>query len=363
MQLKKDKKIMLTGGHAATPAIAVVEEIRSRHEGIELSWVGSKHAVPGSSVYTIEYKILPKLGVKFYPIAMGKLQTKFTRFTIPLFLNIPISFFQAFFILIKVRPSVILSFGGFSSFPVIFWGFVFGIPLIVHEQTTAAGRASIASSLFASKVAVARVESHVYFPKRKIIFTGNPVMRNVLNVKPKLESGKPPVLLVMGGSRGSQFINEEVVKIKDFLVNRFRVIHISGESNYKLLGALDSERYKVVPFVDPEDMGKYYEQSDIIISRSGANSVSEILCVRRPAILIPLPRTFAGEQVKNAEFAEKFGLAKMMLESEVSPSTLSGELSKLAANWKTIVRRARDRENPDLHAAQKLVDILESYLR
>ncbi len=357
------QSIVLTGGHAATPAIAVIEEIKNRRKKVDIYWIGSKYAMPGSVSTTFEYKILPKLGVNFYPIVMAKIQTKFTRYTLPLLINIPISFVQAFWILLKIRPGVILSFGGFSSFPVIFWGFILRVPIVLHEQTAAAGRASMASALFASKIAVARGESRPYFPKEKLVVTGNPIMSQILKVAPKEKIGNPPVILVMGGSRGSQFINEEIVKIAGKLTRDFKVIHIAGEINHESVVPFGSGRYRVLSFVDPREMQKYYEESDLIISRAGANSVSEIMFVGRPAILIPLPRTFASEQEKNAKFAEKFGIAKVMLESEVNSQSLMREIKTLKDGWADIVKRAGKNANPDINSARKLTNLLEEYLQ
>src|SRR4030042_3749785 len=132
---KNNPRIVLTGGHAGTPAIAVSQELKRRYPEIPLFWIGSKYAMPGTSATTLEYKILPEIGVEFHPLVVGKLQTKFHRYTIPLFLNIPLSFLQAILLVIKLKPKVIVSFGGFSSFPVIFWGHLFRIPIILHEQT------------------------------------------------------------------------------------------------------------------------------------------------------------------------------------------------------------------------------------
>ena len=142
------KTILLTGGHAATTGIAVVEEIRRREslKGAEIYWIGSLTAIEGSKFSTIESRTFPRIGVNFIPIIAGKIQTKFTRHTIPSLLKIPVGFIQAFWLMLKIKPKVTLSFGGYSSFPVIFWSWIFRIPVILHEQTVVAGRASISSA-------------------------------------------------------------------------------------------------------------------------------------------------------------------------------------------------------------------------
>src|SRR5688572_25348723 len=116
---EKPIKILLTGGHAATVGIAVVEELKERlDKNVDIYWIGSRRAMEGSKSSTLEYKIYPNIGVKFYSIDAGKIQTKFTRYTIPSLVKIPVGFIQSFFLLLKIWPKVVLSFGGYASFPV-----------------------------------------------------------------------------------------------------------------------------------------------------------------------------------------------------------------------------------------------------
>lgn len=367
----KKIKILLTGGHAATTGIAVVEEIKktANLKDAEIYWIGSKTAIEGSKLSTIESQIFPKIGVKFVSIIAGKLQTKFTIHTIPSILKIPIGFIQAFWFLIKIRPNVTLSFGGYSSFPVVFWSWVFRIPVIIHEQTTVFGRASASSAFFATKIVLAREESIKYFPKNKSVVTGNPLMTNILEVKPKIHSGNPPIILVIGGSRGSNFINELMIETVKTLLSHFKIIHVTGEKDFKMvekgresLSPVLNQNYETFSSVNPLEMGELYSQSDLIISRSGANSISEILSVKRPAILIPLPRTFMGEQVKNAQYARDFGIATVFLEKEATPSAIITEINRLFNDWQDVVNKVSKKESPDINASKKVVDILQKYI-
>ena len=370
------KRILLTGGHGATVGIAVVEALRKLVEPskIDISWIGTKRAKEGSDATTLEYKIYSNIGVKIYPIEAGKLQTKFTRYTILSMLKIPLGFVQALIALSKIRPQVVLSLGGFASFPVVFWAWFFRIPVILHEQTVVAGRASMASAFFSRKIALARAQSQKFFPKDKTVVTGNPVMSSILSVHPTSPSGlrgagrSTITILVVGGSRGSRFINGEIVKIMPELVNKngalhAKIIHITGESDYEKYKGLSNKNYEVLSFVDPREMYKYYEKADLIISRSGANTVSEILITKRPAILIPLPRTFMGEQVKNAEYAKDFGLAKVMLETEVNSESLKSAIYTMFNDWQNIVSRVKQKDSPDKNAAEKVANLLLNYVQ
>jgi UDP-N-acetylglucosamine--N-acetylmuramyl-(pentapeptide) pyrophosphoryl-undecaprenol N-acetylglucosamine transferase len=364
-------RILLTGGHAATTGIAVTQEIRKREKlkDAEIYWVGSQTAIEGSKISTMESQIFPKIGVKFIPIIAGKIQTKFTLHTIPSVLRIPVGMLQAFWFLIKIRPSVVLSFGGYSSFPVVFWSWIFRIPVILHEQTVAAGRATIASAFFATKIALARGESQKYFPENKSVITGNPLMSNILSVKPKEVPSKFPTILVIGGSRGSNFINELIVSLAKDLLSRFTIIHVTGQKDFEkvekfkeYLPADLKQNYKTYLSINPLEIGNYYSQADMIISRSGANSISEILYAKRPAILIPLPRTFLNEQVKNARYAEGFGLASVFLEKEATSETIAKEINRILKDWQKIESNASKEVSPDVNASKKVVDLLSEFI-
>ena len=354
--------ILLTGGHGATTGIAVIQALRKRLPLATISWIGTNTVISGSKATSLEYKIYPSMGVKYYSINAGKLQTKFTRHTISQLLLIPVGFVQAFFLLLKIRPRVILSFGGYSSFPVVFFAWCFRIPIVLHEQTVVAGRASALSAFFVNKIALSRIESLKYFPKEKCVVTGNPITSEVVAVKPKMSLGKIKTLLVIGGSRGSEFINEIVFKIRDSLTTKYKVIHVTGERDYAKYSSYSNSNYRVLEFVNPSEMAKVYSESDIIISRAGANSVAEIISIKRPAILIPLPRTFLNEQVKNAEYASTFGVAKVILESECTEERLKLEIDSLFNNWQKKVNDVSNKISPDAMASEKLTNLVIEYL-
>lgn len=363
MPKSKNTKILLTGGHAATMGIAVTLELKKRFPDANIVFVGSKSAVPGTKATTTEFKVYPSLGIKFYPIMAGKLQTKFTRNTIPLALLIPVGFLQALVLLLQLKPGVILSFGGFASFPIVFWGRFLGISVIVHEQTVVFGRASKASAPFATKIALARKESLKFFPNYKSVVTGNPLLPGILSIKPKIAPSKDKVIFINVGSRGSEFIGDEIYKVLPELLKKYEIYHIAGENNFQRYKDYVNKKYHVFPFVDPRDIGKFYEKADVVIGRAGASTVSEILYLKRPALLIPLPRTFMGEQYKNAEYAKDFGVAKVMSETEVTPISLISSIDNIFLNWSKIVAKVRDKESPDASATEKIVNLISDYIQ
>lgn len=366
---KNSHKILLTGGHAATTALATTEELlRRKDKSWDIYWVGAKYAVEGDRVPTLESKYLPEAGVGFHPIVTGRLQRRFTIWTIPSLLKIPFGFFHALYLILKIKPDIILSFGGFAAFPVVFIGWLLRIPVILHEQTIAVGRANKASSFFATKIAIARKESSSYLPDSKTILVGNPVMTQILEVEPKDKPGSPPTLFVTGGSRGSQTINELVEDTLEKLLEEYKVIHQTGfldfEKFKKIKGSLPktaSDKYEIYPVIDPMQIDGVYKRADIIIARAGANTVSEIITVKRPAILIPIPWSYKNEQIKNAKYVKRFGIARILDQETASGKDLRKEINFVHDNWTKMVEKSAKNESPDRLASQKLVDLVEEH--
>ena len=372
MERLKDKKlsVVLTGGHAATTAVAVVQEIKSEGLNWDLTWIGVKNAIEGKKIVTLESEVLPRLGVKFLPLTTGRIQRRFTIWTIPSILKIPIGFIQSFYYLLRIRPKVILSFGGFAAFPVVANANFLGIPIVIHEQTSVAGRSNLVSMKFASQIAISRIGSKKYYPGDKCILTGNPVMKEITKIKPKLTPGNPTVIFVTGGSRGSQSINTALEPILKKLLSKYRLIHQTGGLDYlkfsdikqKLPQALRNN-YEVFVRVNPLEVYKTYQESDIVVARAGANTVSEIMTVKRPAILIPLPISFMDEQAKNAEIAKAWGVAKIIRQDTLTPEILFKSIEDLVNNFSVIVNDIRLKESPDRGASKKILVMLKEYVK
>ncbi len=202
--------LLLTGGHAATTAISVIKELQKKYPDYNLYWVGPKSAVEGKYVPTLASRVMEKMQVKFISITTGRLQRKFTVWTIPSLLKIPVGIFQAFKIISDIKPRIVISFGGFASVPVCFVGWIFRIPVIIHEQTVAAGLANKITAFFARKVLIARIDSQEFFTKSKTILVGNPVNAEIVKIEPKLKLSAKPVIYITGGSSGAQRINSVV---------------------------------------------------------------------------------------------------------------------------------------------------------
>jgi UDP-N-acetylglucosamine--N-acetylmuramyl-(pentapeptide) pyrophosphoryl-undecaprenol N-acetylglucosamine transferase len=358
-------KIVLTGGHAATTALATVEEL-IRRGSWDIYWIGAKTAIEGKDVPTLESEIFPKVGIRSYKIVSGRIQRKLTFWTLPSLVKIPFGFVHAIFLLLKIRPKIILSFGGFASFPVVVVGFCLRIPIVIHEQTSAAGRANKLSAQFANKIALARESSKKHFPSSKCKVVGNPLLTQIAEIESKDEIGKPPTIFITGGSRGSQTINTFVLNALEELLKNYIVIHQAGYLDYKKIKKLkDSlpndlkEKYEIYSVLDPMDIDGVYRRADIVVARAGANTVSEIIATKRPSVLIPIPWSYENEQRKNAEFAEKFGLVKILDQETLSGSILYDAIKEIEGNWEDIIKGAKGKKSPDINASKKLANLLE----
>lgn len=362
--------VVLTGSHGATTALSVVNEIETQNLPWEIHFIGSARAVEGKSVPTLESQILGGEGVYFHPIIAGRLQRRFNFWTIPSLIKIPVSFFHALTLLLKIRPKVILSFGGASGAAVTFAGWVLGIPSLVHEQTASAGRANLFSSHFVKIITLARGSSKKFFPKGKTEVIGNPLLPAFRELKVKTKLGNPPAIYITAGSRGSVIINSQVEEILRKLLAEFRITHQTGkldEAKFRRLKdnlpAALSSNYEVFGQISPGELTRIYEATDIVISRAGANSVAEIIAAKRPSLLIPIPWSYQDEQNKNANFAKAHGVARVLNQETLTPQKLLSEINRLKKDWAAIFAKIKGVKSPDTYAAKRLVDLVKKEIR
>jgi len=358
----KKNKILLTGGHGGTTALATAEKLQNR-KNVEIIWAGPKYAIEGQKALTYEFKVFPSKGIKCVPIRAGRIQRKFTNKTIASLLKIPLGFVDSFWILKKHKPYLVLSFGGFAAFPVCLMAWIFQIPLIIHEQTTSAGLANRLAGPLASKIALARESSLEYFDKNKSIVLGNPLREVVLKSESPKKLTKEPMIYVTGGSRGSKWINDALEPILPELLKQFSVVHQTGQLQYKHFknyrNNLSSKaRYKVYDFISEEDLPKIFSKSHIVISRAGANTVAEILFLKIPSILIPIPCAQKDEQTQNAHQAVKAGFAKIIKQEELRPESLHKEILEIRENWQKFKFQAFKYKSLDKDAAEKLAELV-----
>ena len=245
------KKIVITGGHL-TPAQAVIEELK-KEGNWEIYYFGRRFSFEGESSPSVESLVIPKMGVKFISLPAGRLQRKFSRYTFISLLRIPVGFFIALSWLVKIRPAVILSFGGYVSVPAVLAGWLLRIPVLTHEQTVVSGFANRIDGFFAKKILVSFPESLKDFPSGKVVLTGNPIRKEVFNcpclagrqelsiVNCQLSDEPLPLIYITGGSQGSQIINRAVVEVLPNLLEKYRIVHQCGKLDCRQLAARSSQ--------------------------------------------------------------------------------------------------------------------------
>ena len=370
---KVKNNIILTGGHAGTTALAVSEELIRRSGkkyNWDIYWIGPKYAMEGEKIPTLASIALPKKGVTFHTIITGRLQRKFTKWTLVSFLKTPLGLLHALYLINKIEPDIILSFGGYASFPIVIIGWLLRIPILFHDQTYSFNRSTRLTSFFAKKILVSRKKSLEYYPKDKIVITGNPLMTQILDVKPKYKLSDFSTIYITGGSTGAKAINSLIKKVLVELLKENFLIHQTGYLDYNefleirnRLSEKLRDNYEVYKFIDPMQVDGIYKRADIIISRAGANTVSEIITTKRPAILIPLVIGRHDEQRKNAIYAEKFGIAKVLDQDKITEKILIKEIDNIKKNYTKIVEKVKNKQSPDIQAAVKVVNIIEGFVK
>lgn len=317
-------KILITGAHF-TPAMAVIEELR-RIKGAEVVYVGRKTTREGDRTPSLESRILPSKGIRFIPIITGRLQRAFTFYTVPSLLKIPIGFIQALYIILSEKPDVVLSFGGYVAVPIVIIAWLFSIPIIIHEQTLVSGLANKICSVFADKIAVSFDKS--VFKGEKVVLTGNPVRRDIIEISQGVKLTHPNIL-VLGGNQGSHVINLAIEGCIDKLVKIACVIHVTGDNKFgdfkrlEELGKLRKfgKRYVVKKWIG-EEYGAVLQRADLVVCRAGINTLMELAYLEKPALVIPITYLYQDEQNKNAKYFEELGLVKILPQSKLSKEAL-----------------------------------------
>lgn len=342
------KRIVICGGHL-TPALALIEKLQN-DKNLEIAFFGRKFATEGSLNYSAEYRILREKKIKFFAITAGRIQRKFTKYTLTSFAKIPLGFIQSFLYLLMLRPNLIVSFGGYLSTPVVFTGWLLGIDSITHEQAIVPGFATQINSLFTKKVFVSWKETAKYFDGLKVEVVGNLVRSSIFSKTPKSSKIKlflnrsQDLIFVAGGNQGSHFLNNLIFNSQDHLSNYY-LFHQVGTANFK--GDLAKSRkiknknYFSCDYVDPDDFGAILKKAKIVICRAGANTVWELALLAKPAILVPLPISSGNEQAENAKILEKAGCAIVVNQDQLSTILLANKIKDIFKNYQNYHERAK----------------------
>lgn len=307
-------KIILTGGGTAghvTPHIALLDDLKDNFNSIV--YIGSKSG--------IEKNIIKNQNIKYYPITT----TKFVRKNILKNLNIPFKLIKGVYdakkILKKEQPNIIFSKGGYVSLPVVIAAKKLRIPVVAHESDLNLGLANKLSKNKATAICTT-FEKTANDLKNKGVFTGSPIRNDMFNKnkaecleKLKIKTNKP-ILVITGGSQGAKNINDKIRSEIYDILREFYVIHLTGKNNIDK-SLLNLANYKQIEFTN--DMGTILACADIVVSRAGSNTIFELASLKKPMLLIPLPKgNSRGDQVDNAKYFNELGYANFVTEEQLS---------------------------------------------
>ncbi|MFY9461644.1 MAG: undecaprenyldiphospho-muramoylpentapeptide beta-N-acetylglucosaminyltransferase [Candidatus Sungiibacteriota bacterium] len=326
-----------TGGHFF-PIVAITREIKDIAEverilDTQFFYIGPKF--PGEEV-------LEKEGVVISHITAGKIRRYASFENFSDIFKIGYGLLRAFWKLFILMPDVVFSKGGYGSFPVLFVARVYRLPVIIHESDIVPGRVNAWASKFAKRIAVSFVKTAELFPKEKVAVTGNPVRKRILggNVGEAREEFKAftekPVVFIIGGSQGSQILNDTTLGILKDLVRRYEVIHQAGAKNHEdvLLQArliLEGKMgdYHVYPFLDEGQLRNAYLLANVVVSRAGAGAIFETAAWGKPSILVPLKDAAQDHQRENAYEYGRAGAAIVIEEANLTPQILLHEIDSV----------------------------------
>ncbi len=363
------KKVVITGGHHSS-ALPVINELKSRYPEIELYWFGHKHSVKGDKNDTLEYKEITDLNIPFFDLKAGKFYKTYDPIRL---LKIPYGYFQALALLIKLKPEIVLSFGGYLAVPTVLAAKVLGIPSITHEQTAVLGYANKLIAQVADKVLISWESSREFLKNKNVVFSGLPLREEISLQKTNnfVVNETLPTIYITAGKTGSHIINEVIVNGLDELLKICNAIHQTGDHSIyndiqkleeRYLKIKDSSYGKYFPkkFIYSDEIGEVYAKASIVVARAGAHTCGELLYLNKPSVLIPIPWVSHKEQQKNAEMLVKEGLAVIINEAELNSARLVSEIKNMLLN---ITKYQKNTERQLLNSKKIIVDEIEKTYR
>jgi len=349
-----------TGGHIY-PAIAIAQEIQNRQEQADILFVGASDRM--------EMQMVPKAGFKIIGLWISGIQRKLRLSNLMFPFKLLSSMLKARSIIKKHQPDIVIGTGGFASAPLLKMANIMKYPSLIQEQNSYAGVTNKWVANQADAICVAYDNMERYFPKEKITWTGNPVRQDLIDntlsrsealSKFKLQQNKQTVLII-GGSLGAMMINKTIAKhIQVFKAQDCNLIWQCGAYYYDDYKSYNSKTEKVFKYID--DMQAAYAAADIIISRAGAGSVSELSLVGKPVIFIPSPNVAENHQYKNAKSVADHNAAICIEEKDLNDQfepTLA-ELLKNKDKQKSLSENIKILAKPN--ATKDIVDIVENII-
>ena len=321
------KLIILTGGGTAghvTPNLALMPGLKER--GFEIRYIGSYEG--------IEKQMMEKAGVPYDGVATGKFRRSLNPKNVTDIGNVFKGAREAMALLRKYRPDIVFSKGGYVSVPVVKAAKKLGIPVIIHESDMTPGLANKLCFSSAAKICCNFPETLSMLPKDKAVLSGSPIRAELLQGDREKGlrfaglSGEKPVLLMIGGSLGALKLNQALRAALPEITKRFDVVHLTGKGKLdeSLAGTPGYVQYEFIS----DELADLFAAADVVFSRAGANAICELLALRKPSLLVPLPKEESrGDQILNAASFEKQGFSKVIAQAGLTPEVLTKAVSEL----------------------------------
>jgi UDP-N-acetylglucosamine--N-acetylmuramyl-(pentapeptide) pyrophosphoryl-undecaprenol N-acetylglucosamine transferase len=323
-------KILVTGGSSGGhifPALSFLDTLKAKYPEIDTLLILPQKCIVNQAE-SFSHK------VKYVSLSSRQSVVSLKNFLFVF--NLLKGSLQSLFVLLEFRPDIVVGFGSLASVPVVFLAWMFRIDTLIHEQNVMPGRANLFLAMFVDRIAVSFSQTRDYFKRhhRKIVFTGNPIRRQLTRIDKSRAfdyfgfAHDKFTILVMGGSQGSHRINLEFLKVISPEPG-FQIVHLAGSSDYDFL----KQRYqdlnvKARLFKFLEDMQYAYSVCDLVISRAGATTISEIIFFNLPAVLIPYPYAYA-HQLANAKILQDKGCAILIKDEELGAGLLKNSIGYL----------------------------------
>lgn len=350
------KKIVLTGGGTAghvTPNLALLPRLKDL--GLEIHYIGTQKG--------IEYNLVRHEAVPYHVISAGKLRRYFDLKNISDIFRIGLGFLQSLLLMIKLRPALVFSKGGFVSCTVVWAAWVCRIPVVIHESDITPGLANKLSSPFAKRICFSFPETEKYLPENKRVQTGLPIRESLFNGS--AQEGKKlcgfeddkPVVLVMGGSQGSQAINKAVRAALDKLLPDFNICHLCGKGGTAPGGRKGYCQFEYIN----EELPHLLAAADLAISRSGATTLFEFLALNKPNLLIPLGTAASrGDQILNARSFENLGYSRVLLQDDLDTPSLVQNVKDLYGERDRYIQSMN--RNDARASREKVIEVLKEFI-
>jgi len=342
-------KIVLTGGGTGGHIYPLISVQRA------LTKMASRRLLTLESLYLgpdgFSEEAFKSEGVQIVQIVAGKLRRYFSPLNFLDIFKVIIGFFQSLYHLWKFMPDLIFSKGGYGALPVVLAGWLYRIPVFIHESDTMPGLSNKISAKFAKRIGISFNQTFQYFPAEKTALVGNPTRFN-FSIEEDRESARDyfgflkdkPLLLALGGSQGAQQINDLVLEmLEDLVRNEIQVFHQTGQNNFRQVAAegkiileglpdIYAKFYQARGFFNENDYALALATSDLVIGRAGSGTIFELSAAKKPAILIPLLESAGNHQKMNALEYARAGAAVVLEEPNILPHLFAQQIIDLIKN-------------------------------